>query len=99
MKWYYFWVELLFGTGILLWKEASILLLFVYLVIRLTIVYEYLRKLIRVYQIGNELKILAIIKKLKISKEEILKISEEELNKLTVEQRKQVEKDFSDINR
>lgn len=99
MKWYHFWVEFLFGLGILFWDKIAVLLLFIYLTIRLTLIYEYLRKLIRIYQIGNETKILAIAKKLKISREEISKLADEELNKLTVEQKVQIEKDFKDVSR
>lgn len=99
MKWYHFWVEFLFGLGILFWEEVAVLLLFIYLVIRLTLIYEYLRKLIRVYQIGNETKILAITRKLKISREEISKLADEELDKLTVEQKTQIEKEFRDVSR
>ncbi|MBI3485307.1 hypothetical protein HY025_00010 [Candidatus Daviesbacteria bacterium] len=100
MKWYHFWVEFVFGLGILFWDKIAVLLLFIYLVIRLTLIYEYLRKLIRIYQISNEAKIMAIVKKLKITKEEITKnYEEEELAKLTPKQKQQLEKDVNDIMR
>ncbi|MBU0661006.1 hypothetical protein KKG22_02380 [Patescibacteria group bacterium] len=54
-----------------------------------------LRKLIRVYQVGNEIKLLAIIKKMNISEEEIDNIFEDNLSD---EQKKDLEKDFDDLS-
>jgi len=99
LKWYHFWVEFLFGFAIYLWEDIAILLLFIYLVLRLTLIYEYLRKLIRVYQFSNEVKIMAIAKKLDISEDEISKLGDKELAKLTVDQKNSLERDFKDIMR
>lgn len=92
-----FWVEALFGLSILFFREYAILLLFIYIVIRLTVIYEALRKLIRVYQVGNEVKLLSIIKKLKISDEEIQEEIDRNFDKLTPKQREMLEKDFQSI--
>lgn len=56
-----FWVEGLFGLEILFFKEYAILLFFIYIVIKLTTIYEALRKLVRAYQVFNEVNLLAII--------------------------------------
>ena len=92
-----FWAEALFGLAILFFREYAIFLLFIYIVIRLTIIYEAFRKLIRVYQVANDVKLLAIMKKLKITEEEIQKETNENLEKLTPKQREMLEKDFQSI--
>jgi len=97
MKWYHFWAEILFGLAILTFNEYAVFLLFIYLAIRLTVVFELLRKLIRVYQVANEVKIIAIMHKLKISEKDILDIIDSSLGELTEKQREQLNKDFKDV--
>lgn len=92
-----FWVEVLFGLAILFFQQYAIFLVFIYIVIRLTVIYEALRKLIRVYQVGNEVKLLTIMKKLKITDEEIQEEAKINLDKLTPKQRETLEKDFQSI--
>ncbi|MFH0857687.1 MAG: hypothetical protein V1848_02990 [Candidatus Magasanikbacteria bacterium] len=58
---------------------------------------NYLRKLIRVYQVANEVKIMGIIKKLGVSEEELQEIGDEVENNLTVDQRKSLYKDMDDL--
>lgn len=92
-----FWVEGLFGLAILFFQQYAIFLLFIYIVIRLTVIYEALRKLIRVYQVSNEVKLLAIMNKLKITEEEIQKEMNKNLDKLTPKQKEMLEKDFQSM--
>lgn len=99
MKLSNYWVEALAAVAILVFNEFAILILYLYLVVRLTLIYEFLRKLIRTYQVANETKILAIIKKLNISNHEISEVMEKELSKLTPQQKAQLEKDVADIFR
>jgi hypothetical protein len=58
---------------------------------------NYLRKLIRVFQVMNEIKLLSIIKKLKITNEEGQEISDEVESQLTDEQRASLHKDMDDL--
>jgi len=51
--------------------EAFLIYAFVMLLIKLDMVTDYLRKLIRVTQVANEVKLSAIVKKLKITDEEL----------------------------
>ncbi|MBT3817075.1 MAG: hypothetical protein HOE80_03400 [Candidatus Magasanikbacteria bacterium] len=57
---------------------------------------DYIRKLIRVYQVGNEVKLLSIIKKLKITDEEIENIFE---NTVTEEEKNNLDKEFNDLKK
>ena len=97
MKWYHFWAEILFGLAILTFDKYAVFLLFVYLVIRLTYIYELLRKMIRVYQVANEIKFIAIMYKLKVSEREISEVMDKTFDELTEEQKEQLDKDFKDI--
>lgn len=92
-----FWVEALFGLAIFFFPDYAVFLLFIYIVIRLTIIYEALRKLIRAYQVFNEVKFLAIISKLKISKEELQEEANKYPEKLTPKQKEMLEKDLQSI--
>lgn len=94
MKWYHFWVEFIFGVAILAWPKISIFLLFVYVVIRFTLVYEALRKMIRIYQIGNELKLLTMMKKLKVKQGDIEAEWEKHQKTLSEEAKEQIQKDL-----
>ena len=72
---------------------------FMALIFALDMKVDYLRKLIRVFQVANEVKIIAIQRHLKISNEEIEKITKEALDNLSEEQRKFLEKDIQDLYR
>lgn len=58
---------------------------------------DFLRKVLRVFQVGNETKLMAIQQKLKISDEELKRISNKYMDKLTKEQSDSLEKDYQDI--
>jgi len=58
---------------------------------------NYLRKLITVFQLRNEIKLLSITRKLEISDEEGQVISDEVENNLTEEQRKLLYKDMDSL--
>ena len=58
---------------------------------------DYLRKLIRVFQVANETKIMAIANKVGVEKGEIERMLKEAEQKAGSENWKQVEKDFADI--
>lgn len=60
---------------------------------------EYLRKMMRVFQTANEVKIMAIIKKLNISKEEIDEIIEVNKKKVSKEGWESLEEDIADITK
>ena len=58
---------------------------------------DYLRKLIRVFQVANEVKITAIQRHLKISEKDIRIITQETMDNLSAEQRELLEKDIADL--
>jgi len=58
---------------------------------------DYLRKLIRVFRVTNEGKLLAILKKLNITSDELQEIWDEVENNLTEDQRKSLFKDMDDL--
>ncbi len=95
-----YWFEILAGGAILLFVEDIRWFLF-YLLIILLLTSErrtdYLRKLIRVFQVTNEGKLMGIIKKLNITTEELQEIGDEEENRLTEEQRKSLYQDMDDL--
>lgn len=95
-----YWFEILAGGAILVFIDDIKWFLF-YLLIILLLTAEartdYLRKLIRVFQVMNEGKLLGIIKKLDISAEELEEIGDNVENNLTEEQRKSLYKDMEDL--
>lgn len=95
-----YWLEIVAGGAILVFANDIRWFLF-YLLIILLLTSEkrtdYLRKLIRVYQVTNEGKLMGIIKKLKVTKEELQEIGDETENSLTEEQRKSLYQDMDDL--
>lgn len=95
-----YWFEILAGGAILIFADDIRWYLFYLLIIllltseRLT---DYLRKLIRVFQVTNEGKLMGIMKKLKVTKEELQEIGDEMENNLTGEQRKSLYQDMDDL--
>jgi len=75
------------------------LLVYIYIVllINIYIVTDYLRKLIKVFQVANEMKLVAITRKLKITNKEIVDIGEEVNRNLSKKQQADLEKDIRDI--
>ncbi len=59
---------------------------------------NYLRKMIRSYQVFNDIRLMALMKKLKISTGEVKKIMDEQKEKISSAQWQQIEKDWKDIN-
>ena len=60
---------------------------------------DYLRKLIRVFQVVNEIKILAIIRKLKITQDDLSIVAESQKSELGKEKWDEIEKEFDDLTR
>jgi hypothetical protein len=58
---------------------------------------DYIRKLVRVYQVMNEGKLISIIRKLGITNEELQKLGDETENNLTEEQRKSLYEDMDSL--
>jgi len=95
-----YWLEILIGAVLLFWIDSVKLFLLYFLVAYLVSAEkrtDYIRKLIRVAQVANEGKLMAIIKKLKISKEELDQMGENIENNFTEEQRKSLNKDMDDL--
>lgn len=95
-----YWFEILAGGAILIFTEDIRWYLF-YLLIILLLISEihtdYLRKLIKVFQVTNEGKLMGIIKKLNVTEEELQKIGDEMENNLTEKQRKSLYQDMDDL--
>ena len=77
--------------------KAFLIYAFFWIIIKIDITTDYLRKVIRTFQVMNELKLLAIVKKLDIKEEELDKLVEEMNSKLTDEQRKDLDEDFAEL--
>jgi len=95
-----YWFEILAGGVILLFIEDTRWFLFYLLIILLLtseIRTDYLRKLIKVFQVTNEGKLMGIIKKLNITNEELQEIGDEVENNLTEEQRESLYQDMDDL--
>ncbi len=92
--------ELILAT-ILILIDLRLFLVYAFmaLLIGLDMKVDYLRKLVRVFEVWNETKLIAIQRKMQITNEDITKIAEENMEKLTEEQRKSLEKDLQDILR
>lgn len=92
-----YWLELLVGAFIF-FLINSIALDFFYVLLIMLISSEkrmnYLRALMRTYQIANDGKLLSLTKKLGITKEELESFGDELESQLTAEQMKALEEDF-----
>ena len=95
-----YWLEILGGAAILFFVEDIRWFLF-YLLVLLILISElqkdYLRKLIRVFQVTNEGKLMGIIKKLNISAGELQEIGDEVENNLTDAQKKSLYQDMDEL--
>lgn len=99
MKKKLFLLEFLIGLSILFTLDLRWFLLY-FLFLFLTIPYQqadYLRKLIRVFQIHNEIRLLAITRKLKISDEELSIVLDSQRKKIGEEKWKEVENELNEI--
>lgn len=72
---------------------------FIMIIIKIDISVNYLRRLIRVFQIGNECKILSIVKKLEITDENITDTYNQNTSNLSDKQKKELEKDFFEVSK
>ncbi len=93
-------IEIIIGAAILYFVEDIRWFLF-YLMIVLLFTAEkradYLRKLIRVYQVANEGKLMSIIRKMGIKPEELQKLGDEVESGLTEKQRESLYQDMNDL--
>lgn len=95
-----YWPELLIGVIILLCTSDIRWFLFyllLFLILILSHLFDFLRKLIRVFQVANELKLKSIMAKLNVSEEDIKKITDELEEGLTEEQKNSLTKDAIEI--
>lgn len=72
---------------------------FIMIIIKIDMSVNYLRRLIRVFQMGNECKIISIVKKLEITDENILNVYNETISNLSEKQKKDLDKDFYEITK
>lgn len=95
-----FWLEILLAIIILYWADnLQFFLLYGFVVILFTIwrLTNYLRKMVRIYQVFNEVKVLSIIRKLKITDDEISIVMEGEKNKMGKDKWDEIEKEFKEL--
>jgi hypothetical protein len=98
-NWTTYSIEIIIAIILINW-DLRIFLVYAYLalILKSDVNANYLRKLIRVLHIGNEVKLMSLQKKLGISPEETAHIFKEEYeNKLTAQQYAQLEKDITDL--
>lgn len=94
------WVEIVVGVLILInaddirWFYFYLMLITVWAVFRMG---DYLRKMIRMYQISNEIKILTIIRKLKITEDEISIVTDNEREKMGEKKWTELEKELAEL--
>lgn len=97
-----FWVEIIAGAFLLfgLSDERWFLLYFMVIVL-FTIArhIDYTRKLVRMFQIFNEIKFLSMIRKLKITDDEISIVAESEKNKMGELKWAELEKEFAELTK
>ncbi len=90
-----YWVEIILALLILVFSEGtSKPFLFFFFIVALNLV-DTLSRFVRVFQIANELKMLAIVRKLKISDEEMSIVLDGEKMKVGEDKWKQMEKEIS----
>lgn len=96
-----FWLEIILGILILFnaddirWFLLYFFVIFLIVSARQT---DYIRKLVRVFQVFNEIKLLAIIRKLKITDDEISIVADGEKRNMGEEKWKEIEKEFNDLS-
>lgn len=95
-----YWLEIGIGALLVLLAEDVRWFLFYAFVIVLWVTahqIDYLRKVIRVFQTVNELKLLSIMQRLGITQEEGQALGDEMESNLTEEQRRSLYQDMDDI--
>lgn len=96
-----YWAEIVLGIIIiniddLRWFIFYFFIIFILIIEKHT---DFLRKLVRVFQVFNEVKLLSIVRKLKISDDEISIVMENEKKEIGIEAWAEIEKDFRDIKK
>jgi hypothetical protein len=97
-----YWLEILIAIFLIFGSEDIKLFLiffFVFSIILITKSMDYIRKLIRIFQIANEIKLITIIRKLKITNDEISIVTEDEKKKIGDEKWSEIEKEFQDLTK
>ena len=72
--------------------------LFVELLFVVTTHADYLRKMIRVFQVSNEIKLLAVTRKLKVTEDEISIVSDDVKRTIGENRWAQIEKELQDLS-
>ncbi len=96
--WLIYLLELIFAIIIINW-DLKIFLVYAFLMIifKIDTSVNFLRKLIRVFQVTNEVRFISIQKKLKVKAEDTENIVKETEAKLTEEDLKQLNQDIADL--
>lgn len=92
--------EIAIALYFLFTAQYGLLIIFLYLWVMLFKIdgsFDFIRKLVRVYQSGNEAKLMAIMRKLKISNSEMQEIDQEIDGLLSENAKKSLQKDASDL--
>ena len=91
-------IEILIAAAII-WYDQRLFLLYFFIIVlwKIDSKIEFLRKLIRVFGVIDEARLLAIARHLNVTEAQMNKVLKEALDKLSEEQRKLLEKDFKDI--
>ena len=91
-----YWLDLLVGVLLLVYVDDIRWFLF-YLLVNVIYMADFLRKLIRVYQVANETKYLAIIRKLKITSDEMSIVASSVEHEMGTEKLAALEKEMADL--
>jgi len=90
------WLEILAAGGLLYFSVKLFLMFgFIYFIWRLYSELDYIRAGIRIYQVANEARMLAIIRKLGIEESELEAMGNEINAKMSSEARKNIKDDYT----
>lgn len=95
-----FIVEIVLGIIILFSFDSSkwfLLYFFIVFLVSVARQFDYIRKQVRIYQIFNEIKVLTIIRKLKITDDEISIVADSERQKVGEKRWKEIEKELGEL--
>ena len=97
-SWWNYLLELIIAIILINW-DLKIFLIYAYLLIvfKIDVAVNFLRKLIRVFHVSNEVKLISLQRKLKVKDEETQDIIKETEDNLTEEQLTQLKKDVTDL--
>ncbi len=90
------WLVLLIGFILLSFFEIRLFLFYFFIInlIQSEVRMDYIRKIIRVFQLWNEVKLISILKKLWVADKDLKKIGKEIEDSLTIKQRRSLEDDI-----